>query len=288
MASPSLGQRVFDLLMPALMLPSAAYHFWAALLSAVFQRGEVLAPILRLSKIKEDGFSSFWSSMPAMPPGASDPAPENVLNSSDLIPPILAKADGVVLDVGPGTGSQTPYFTNPNLRMMYGAEPTEGLHKELRETIESNGMTDKYQILHCGAEPESLIPALDKAGLKDLGEGVFDTVVGIRVLCSVPKPEETIRGLYRLLKPGGKLIVCEHIISPWWTGKGSIIGRLVQVGSHLFGWPFFMGSCHLNRDTEKTLKLVGDEDGGWESVELQTNFLWGSLPYVSGILVKRE
>lgn len=146
--------------------------------------------------------------------------------------------------------------------------------------------------MHCSAEKESLVPALEKNGLLDDAKvnkgGVFDSIVCTRVLCSVPRPEETIGGLYGLLKPGGKMLVCEHVVNPWTTRKGSMLARGFQVLYTLLGWSFFMGDCHMNRDTGKILREVAEGDGGWESVDLDSHFEWSTLPYVSGVLVKRS
>ncbi|ODH19773.1 hypothetical protein ACO22_06098 [Paracoccidioides brasiliensis] len=232
------------------------------------------------------------------------------VGSSVLIPPLLAQADGVVLDIGPGTGSQTPFFNNPNLIRMYGAEPCHGLHGDLTAKVESCGLGGKYQILPCGAERTALFPALGREGLlaeteTDVvsgkvrcpvqGRGIFDTIVCVRVLCSVPDQRETMRGLYDLLKPGGKLLVCEHVVNPWSLrcgGKGrrgNFFSRFMQVVYMLCGWKFFLGNCHLNRDTARVLMEVAEEagEGGWEKVDIQKWFEWSTLPYVVGTLVKR-
>ena len=127
---------------------------------------------------------------------------------------------------------------------------------------------------------------MKKVGLDS--EGVFDSIVCTRVLCSVPRPEETIGGLYRLLKPGGKMLVCEHVVNPWTTRKGSKLARAIQGLYTILGWSFFMGDCHMNRDTGKILKEAASADGGWESVDLESDFEWTTLPYVSGVLVKKN
>ncbi|KAM5489692.1 hypothetical protein MaudMau93_003058 [Microsporum audouinii] len=288
MSSPTVGQRIAELAEPGFLGVSAAYSFVSVMLETML-RGQPLAPIFKLQEIKDEAFSRFWISFSGAR-DASAPAPEPV-GSSLLIPPLLAHADGVVLDIGPGTGTQTRLFTNPNLRIMYGAEPCLGLHLDLRAKVESCGLSSKYRILHCGAQPESLLPALKKAGALDdatnEGKGLFDTIVCVRVLCSVPAPEKTVKGLYDLLKPGGKMLVCEHVVNPWTTAKGSVVARIVQVVYTLSGWSFFMGGCNMDRDTERTLRAVADVDGGWGSIDLESSFTSGPLPYVSGTLVKR-
>ena len=35
--------------------------------------------------------------------------------------------------------------------------------------------------------------------------------MSVQVLCSVPEPREMVKRLYGLLKPGGRMIVYEHV-----------------------------------------------------------------------------
>ncbi|PGH07519.1 hypothetical protein AJ79_06254 [Helicocarpus griseus UAMH5409] len=268
----------------------------------MFRRGELLAPLLRMQQVRDEAFSRFWIKFS----GARDPTPSAPRNgSSALIPPLLATASGTVLDIGPGTGTQTPLFTNPNLVRMYGAEPCLGLHKDLMAKIEACGLGERYRILPCSAERGSLVEALVGEGMLEKevavdGEvgkvkvkGVFDTIVCVRVLCSVPDQKETVKGLYELLKPGGKLLACEHVRNPWTVcnnnGRGSVVARLTQVVYTALGWVFFMGDCHLGRDTERVVRDVPVEvgDGGWEKVEVKRWFEWSSLPYLAGTFVKK-
>ncbi len=44
-------------------------------------------------------------------------------------------------------------------------------------------------------------------------DGVFDTVVTSCTLCSVPQPDRTLRELRRVLRPGGRLLMFEHVRS---------------------------------------------------------------------------
>ena len=55
----------------------------------------------------------------------------------------------------------------------------------------------------------------DVEGLRKYGvdRETFDTVLIIQVFCCVPSPKETVAALYRLLKPGGQMIVYEHVKS---------------------------------------------------------------------------
>ena len=66
-------------------------------------------------------------------------------------------------------------------------------------------MSDVYTIVRCGVED---VETLARYGVE---EGSVDTVLSVQVLCSVPKPRESIRGLYGLLREGGVMVVYEHV-----------------------------------------------------------------------------
>jgi SAM-dependent methyltransferase len=206
-----------------------------------------------------------------------------------VINSILATSKGVVLDIGPGAGHQLYRFSRPDqIEMAYGAEPGVDMHAMLSLNAKKAGLGDKYHILACGAEPESLIPALAREGLLTKGSdvGVFDEIVSIRVLCGVPNPQETVKGLYRLLKPGGRFVVFEHVVNDPSHG-GAWLAQIIQKFYMLVGWKFWLGNCHLTRDTTATLKDAATSDGGWASVELEILNPWSVIPHAIGYCVKK-
>jgi SAM-dependent methyltransferase len=207
------------------------------------------------------------------------------------LPPLLASARGVILDIGPGAGDQLARFSHPeNVTAVYGAEPCVELHATLRANAERAGLGGKYRVLSCGAEPESLVPALAKEGLlgkdSDGGGGVFDEVVCVRVLCGVPKLDETVANLYRCLKPGGRFVVCEHVVNDD-KEPGGWVGRLFQGFYMALGWPFWGGGCELTRNTEAVLMKAAEVDGGWTQVEMEKVDEWSVVPNIVGYCVKR-
>ena len=200
------------------------------------------------------------------------------------MPPLLSRAHGDVLDIGPGSGSHVALFSNnANVSAIYGAEPATGLHKTLQLRINEAKLANKYHILSSTADKDELLPALAKEGVKISPQGIFDTIICVRVLCSVPNLEETVRNFHSLLRPGGQLIVVEHIRNPW-EKNGSIAGRLMQILYHLLGWRFFLAGCEMYRDTPAVLRRAAP----WEAVELKTHFLWSALPYAEGTLTKKQ
>lgn len=148
------------------------------------------------------------------------PGPDSAEAEDDSpVPALVYEAYGTVVELGPGTGQQIGRLDPSKLTTVYGIEPNVALHPELRARIAKAGLENIYTIVPCGIE--------DRAELKKYGieSGSIDTVLSIKVLCSVPEPERMTRDLYRLLKPGGQLILSEHVRSK------NILSRLIQGSS---------------------------------------------------------
>jgi SAM-dependent methyltransferase len=204
---------------------------------------------------------------------------------------LLATARGKILDLGPGTGVLLEHFRAEQITEGYGPEPAIDMYPVLHKNIEKAGLKGKYHVLECGAEPDSLIPALAQAGVLGKaglgGEGIFDTILCTRVLCGVPQPHETIKTLYRLLKPGGRMLVCEHVTSPWPT-KGSVFGWVVQKALMIVGWKFWMAGCTINRDTLGMLTSAPGHGEKWGEVDVAYASTWHPLPFIVGTFTKKK
>ena len=123
-------------------------------------------------------------------------------------PSLVSSAHGVVLEIGPGCGTQIPRFTKDKITKIYGSEPILALHPELRAKAVQAKIEDKYEVLPYAADD---IKGLEKFGIV---ENSMDTILSMQVLCSVTDVHRTVKGLYKLLKPGGELIFFEHMKSP--------------------------------------------------------------------------
>ncbi|EHY60300.1 hypothetical protein HRR83_000062 [Exophiala dermatitidis] len=275
---PPLKARLLSLLDPGFLLCQSCYSFLTTAFEYFLLQRHLPTPS-SFHVVRDEAFSRFWTKVTT----PSDP-PAPPVGSATLVPPILSRAHGVVLDIGPGSGSHVSLFAeNANVTAIYGAEPCVGLHAPLQARINEAKLTDKYHILNCSADKKAIVDALAKEGVSVTDEGVFDTIACVRVLCSVPNLDQTAKELYSLLRPGGDLIVVEHIKNPW-TKTGSLLGRFMQIFYHAIGWPFFLAGCMMDRDTAAILKRAGD----WEAVDLKTHFEWSALPYLSGTLTKRK
>ena len=123
------------------------------------------------------------------------------------VPALVYEASGVVLEIGPGIGSQLPRYNTSKITKVYGVEPNMDLHESLRERVKASGLTDVYEIVPYGVED---VVELEKYGIT---LGSIDTVLSIQVLCSVPDPEVMLRRLYALMKPGAQFVLYEHVKS---------------------------------------------------------------------------
>ncbi|KAF2834926.1 hypothetical protein M501DRAFT_999712 [Patellaria atrata CBS 101060] len=279
---PTLNDRIQGFIGPLILMTICLYHHTLALLTALIHLD--IPTLTSVTRFRDQAFTRFWNANGASL-AAEMPVP---------LLPLLSSLSGVVLDIGPGSGEQLHRYSAsaPAVAYMYGAEPAVGLHERLRAKAEQAGLGSKYRVLACGAQPESLIPALAKEGvLRDGrgGEGVFDAIVSVRVLCGVPRLQETVAGLYGLLKPGGRLVVCEHVVNPWRVEGGSLAARVLQTVYMLVGWKFWMGGCCLDRDTERAVREVAGKEGGeWESVKLETVNKWSTVPTLVGVAVKKS
>jgi len=193
---------------------------------------------------------------------------------------LLNHAHGVVLEVGAGRGHTLKYYDLTKVTKVWAIEPDEESIVALKREIVRIGMEGTCETLQCGIED---VETLRHFGIID---ETIDTVVCVQSLCSIPKPRETMSGLYSLIKPaGGQLLLLEHIASK------HFFTRIVQNLYTYLVWPYVTGGCELNRETGKwcieTVDRVGDE-ATWTSVEINTiaGGWWNVFPHISGRLIK--
>ena len=92
---------------------------------------------------------------------------------------LLGRCKGVVLDIGPGSGEMLSRFNPEVITALYGAEPAKDLHPGLVKNAAKRGFSSNFHPLLCGAEPESLIPALHKAGIIEVTGKAVSAEVGV-------------------------------------------------------------------------------------------------------------
>ena len=112
-------------------------------------------------------------------------------------------AQGQILEVGVGTGLMLPF---------YGSAATEVVGIDL-----SSDMLDQAAKISSGFSFPVQLEQMDVENLR-LESGSFDTVVSAFVFCSVNHPLQGLSECRRVLRPGGRLILLEHVDSQkWWV-----------------------------------------------------------------------
>lgn len=166
--------------------------------------------------------------------------------------PLLGGAYGKVLEVGAGSGENVGYYHNEKIEQLFCLEPCVPLQIHLKEAIAKKGLEEKSTIIPFGLESKH---ALNKLGVTTSS---FDTVVLVQVMCTIQNPKAHLEYLQSLLKPGGQILLFEHVASKHPVARAS--QNLWNVG-----WSFVFGGCCLNRDSAEWVREIG----GWSEVVIQ-------------------
>lgn len=112
----------------------------------------------------------------------------------------IAIADGIggrVLDVGIGTGLSLSDYSRST--KICGVDISEPMLRKAQERVRAQNLTN--------VETLSVMDAKNLA----FADASFDAVVAQYVITAVPDPEATLDDFVRVLKPGGELILVNHI-----------------------------------------------------------------------------
>jgi len=143
-------------------------------------------------------------------------------------------ACGSVLEIGIGTGLNLPFYTEACSKIV-GVD----LSSRMLAIAKTRSQACKLPVV---------LEVMDVQDLTFPSES-FDTVIATLVFCTVP---DALRGLLecsRVLKPGGKLILVEHVRS-----KGVWLGNLMDLLNPLALW---LINDHINRETKNVVAMAG-------------------------------
>ena len=150
---------------------------------------------------------------------------------NDLRKTILSKVKGDVLEIGFGTGLNLAHY--PELVSNITAIDTVvHMSEKVKGRIECSSKTIIFETMSA----ENL----------SFEDNKFDSVVSTFTFCSITDTEKAISEIYRVLKPGGRLLFLEHGINP---------DKKVNRMQNFINPVFKVISCSLNRDIIQIINM---------------------------------
>jgi len=145
---------------------------------------------------------------------------------------LASQATGVVVEIGAGTGANLPFLERADRIAV--VEPSPSMRRRLAPLAEEAGA----ELVDASADD---LP-LDDASV--------DAVLCTLVLCSVPDLPAALDEIRRVLRPGGRLLLLEHVRSDdprtaAWQDRAVPVWRRAAQG------------CHPNRDTLAAVEAAG-------------------------------
>ena len=149
---------------------------------------------------------------------------------------VTPRAEGRVLELGIGAGANLRFYDPAKVRAVLAVEPSQALRKRARLADCAPGVV------------VTVLKGVAEALPFDVGE--FDTIVCTFTLCSVASPDAALMEARRVLKKGGRLLFCEHGLSPD-PGVARWQGRIEPL------WKRIAGGCHLTRRVAPVIAAKG-------------------------------
>lgn len=162
---------------------------------------------------------------------------------------IVPLASGRVLEVGLGSGLNLPFYDPGRVERLWGLEPSAEMAAMARRS--AGELPFPFEIIGLPGEE---IPLEDCS---------VDTVVVTYTLCTVHDTNAALAQVRRVLRPGGRLLFCEHGLAP---------DRSVRRQQSLVNpaWRLLGGGCNLDRNIPALLAA-----GGFRIEQLERGYIPG-------------
>ena len=156
-----------------------------------------------------------------------------------------------VVELGPGTGANLRYYRRGT--RLVAIEPNPHMHSALARAAARRGVN--LEIRAVGAEDTGL------------PSGSVDAMVCTLVLCTVSDPAAALAEARRILRPGGRLLLIEHVSAP----DGTALAGLQRLLRRSWQWAF--EGCDLCRPTGALLTAAGFAHVDLERYRLRSLFV---------------
>jgi ubiquinone/menaquinone biosynthesis C-methylase UbiE len=170
---------------------------------------------------------------------------------------VVPKAEGRVLELGAGGGANFALYDPHQVTSVEGVDPSPGLLDRARDAAKAEGI--EFDIKEGIAED---LPFEDD---------LFDTVLATFTLCSVQDQAQSLAEARRVLKPGGKMLFCEHGAAP--DPKTAKWQRRIEPI-----WKRIGGGCHLTRPITSAIS-----GAGFEIVDQEQGFMENSPKFAGWV-----
>jgi ubiquinone/menaquinone biosynthesis C-methylase UbiE len=149
---------------------------------------------------------------------------------------IVPQAAGKVLELGIGGGANLSFYDPAKVESVSGVDPSAEMRARATKAERPAGLNVEVRDGTAEALP--------------FEDASFDTIVCTYTLCSVQSPAAALAEARRVLRPGGRLLFCEHGLAPD-PGVAAWQGRVEPV------WKKMAGGCHLTRPVARTIEHAG-------------------------------